>query len=96
MPQAVGPHLHLVALRRALVPRTIQHPGIVDEDVEFGLPAEKLPDRGLDGGQVRKVELQKLELALGLGMLLLDPLDGIMGFRLGTGQDVDRRIFGVE
>jgi len=94
--QAVGPHLHLVALRRALVPGTVQHPGVVDEDVKFGLPVEKLLDRRLDGGQVRKVELQKPELALGLGMLLFDPLDGIVGFLLSAGQDVDRRVFGVK
>ena len=70
--------------------------GIIDEHVEALLPCRESLDGGLDGGQVRQVELQKLELAAAVGGCLLDYRDGALGLGLGASGDADGRIVGVE
>jgi hypothetical protein len=89
-------HLELVALL-GLGARGGRHDaGIVPDDVEARLLGEESLGRGLDGGQVVEDELEELEGAGGLGVVLLDLSNGLCAALLAASGNVNSCIVAVK
>lgn len=66
--------------------------GIVGQDVQSLLLAQKLIDAAFNAWQVGEIQLQELQLALGVGCVRFDICEPLVGFCLRAASDVDSAV----